>query len=211
MTKKLISSYQKEQLETLKMVYDHLKKISAEEKQALLIQVSDYLRFREAVDAFLYEHFQNICTQKCYENRVSACCSREGVVVFFGDMVVNILVSDEPEIQALAKVLEKPNEGFKCIYLGGHGCRWRIKPIICEMFLCDHAEKEVFTENFLALRSWQELKRREKHYRWPDRPVLFNDLERSFMEAGYSSPLMYLHNSPGLLRVKEQVKKRKQK
>ena len=206
-----MNSYQKEQAETLNMVYRHLETISMRERQALLSRVSDYLRFREEVDAFLYEHFQNICTQKCYENKVSACCSRDGVIIFFGDMVVNILLSKGSEIQALARVLEKTNAGFKCIYLGRHGCMWRIKPIICEMFLCDHAEKEVFTENLPAVKLWQELKRREKFYRWPDRPVLFDDLERYFIEAGYSSPLMYLHNSPGLLRVKEQAKKSKQK
>jgi hypothetical protein len=51
------------------------------------------------------------------------------------------------------------------------------------------------------------LKQREKHFRWPDRPVLFDDLEKYFMAAGYSSPLMYLNNSPGLLRVKELARK----
>jgi hypothetical protein len=56
-----------------------------------------------------------------------------------------------------------------------------------------------------------EFKQREKHYRWPDRPVLFDDLEKYFMAAGYSSPLMYLNNSPGLLRVKELARKSNQK
>ncbi|MGD2030721.1 MAG: hypothetical protein PVG86_12380, partial [Desulfobacterales bacterium] len=55
--------------------------------------------------------------------------------------------------------------------------------------------------------TWNELKQRKKIYTWPDRPVLFDDLERYFMNAGYSSPLMYLHNSPGLLRIKKQAKK----
>lgn len=30
-------------------------------------------------------------------------------------------------------------------------------------------------------------------------------LKRYFMDARYTSPLMYLHNSPGLLRVKQQA------
>jgi len=34
----------------------------------------------------------------------------------------------------------------------------------------------------------------------------FESLERYFIDAGYSSPLMYMHNSPGLLRVKKQAK-----
>jgi hypothetical protein len=193
------------------MVCRHLKTISVQERQRLLSQISDYLLFRDAVDAFFGEHFENICTQKCYQSKMSACCSREGIITFFADVVVNLLVSNETEIKALARVLRKPNDGFKCIYLGGHGCMWRIKPIICEMFLCDPAKESVFKEKPLTNKLWLELKQREKHYRWPDRPVLFDDLEKYFMTAGYSSPLMYLNNSPGLLRVKELAKKSNQK
>jgi hypothetical protein len=206
-----MNSYQKEQSETLNMVYRHLKTISVQERQRLLSQISDYLLFRDAVAAFLGEHFKNLCTQKCFQSEMSACCSREGIITFFGDVVVNVLVSNETEIKALARVLNKPNDGFKCIYLGGHGCMWRIKPIICEMFLCDPAKESVFKEKPLTNKLWMEFKQREKHYRWPDRPVLFDDLEKYFMAAGYSSPLMYLNNSPGLLRVKELAKKSNQK
>ena len=206
-----MNSYQKEQAETLNMVYRHLKTVSVPERQRLLSQISDYLLFRDAVDAFLGKHFENLCTQKCYQSKISACCSREGIITFFGDVVVNVLVSNETEIKALTRVLNKPNDGFKCIYLGGRGCMWRIKPIICEMFLCDSAKESVFKEKPLTNKLWMEFKQREKHYRWPDRPVLFDDLEKSFMAAGYSSPLMYLNNSPGLLRVKEMAKKSKQK
>jgi len=206
-----MSSYQKEQAETLNMVYRHLRTISVQERQRLLSQISDYLLFRDTVDAFLGEHFENICTQKCYQGNLSACCSRESIITFFGDVVVNVLVSNETEINALAMVLKKRNDGFKCIYLGDHGCMWRIKPIICEMFLCDPAKASVFKEKPLTNKLWIELKEREKHFRWPDRPVLFDDLEKYFMAVGYSSPLMYLNNSPGLLRVKELAGKSNQK
>ena len=207
----MINSYHQEQIETLNMVYCHLKTISVQEKQRLLSQISDYLVFRDAVDEFLHEHFKNICTQKCYQSKVSACCSREGIITFFGDVVVNVLVSNETEIKELARVLKKRNNGFKCIYLGGDGCLWRIKPIICEMFLCDTAKELVFKQKFSANKLWIELKQREKHFRWPDRPVLFDDLEKYFMAAGYSSTLMYLNTSPGLLRVKELARKSCQK
>jgi hypothetical protein len=207
----MINSYHQEQIETLNMVYFHLKTIPVQEKQRLLSQISDYLVFRDAVDEFLHEHFKNICTQKCYQSKVSACCSREGIITFFGDVVVNVLVSNETEIKALDRVLKKPNNGFKCIYLGSDGCLWRIKPIICEMFLCDTAKKLVFKEKSSANKLWIELKQREKHFRWPDRPVLFDDLEKYFMAAGYSSTLMYLNTSPGLLRVKELARKSCQK
>jgi hypothetical protein len=201
-----MNSYQKEQLETLNMVQRHLETVSKQEKQRLLSQISEYLMFRNMVDEFLCEHFENICTLKCYQSKVSACCSREGIITFFADVVVNALVSAESEIRSLSEALMKTNTGFKCIYLDIHGCMWRVKPIICEMFLCDTAEKAVFSENPPAKKIWQKLKQREKKYRWPDQPVLFDDLETYFIDAGFRSPLMYLHNSPGLLRIKKQAK-----
>ncbi|MBL7196143.1 MAG: hypothetical protein ISS64_07600 [Desulfobacterales bacterium] len=73
------------------------------------------------------------------------------------------------------------------------------------MFLCEHAKKEVFSENRQLKHKWEELKQREKLYTWPDRRVVFDTLESYFIEEGYSSPLMYLHNSPSLLRVKRRA------
>jgi hypothetical protein len=46
------------------------------------------------------------------------------------------------------------------------------------------------------------LRRQEKKYKWPDRPVLFDHLEKVFLDMGYRSSLMHLNLSPGLLRVK---------
>ena len=77
------------------------------------------------------------------------------------------------------------------------------------MFLCENAKDEVFAKTPPAREKWEKLKEREKAFTWPDRPVLFDELERYFIDAGYSSPLMYMHNSPGLLRVKGQVKRSK--
>jgi hypothetical protein len=54
-----------------------------------------------------------------------------------------------------------------------------------------------------AKEKWEALKQREKTFRWPDQAVLFDELEEVFIKAGYDSTLMYLHNSPGLLRVKK--------
>ncbi|RLB85139.1 MAG: hypothetical protein DRH24_02990 [Deltaproteobacteria bacterium] len=198
-----MNSYQQEQAESLSMVQRCLATLSASERQALEVKITDYLLFRDEVDTFLSDHFSALCTKKCYLNKLSACCSREGIITFFGDVVVNTLVSRNEEINLLLATLRKPNTGFKCIYLGNNGCMWRVKPIVCEMFLCEQAKKEVFREKAWAEDAWEELKQRKKLYTWPDRPVLFDDLERYFMDAGYSSPLMYLHNSPGLLRVKQ--------
>ncbi|MEA3415923.1 MAG: hypothetical protein U9R02_07160 [Thermodesulfobacteriota bacterium] len=200
-----MNSYQKEQSDALDMVRSLLSTFSPGKRQKLKSEVVDYLGFREEVASFMSTHFSRVCTQKCYKSRLSACCTREGIITFFADVVVNALVSQDREIDLLLEVLKKPNNGFKCIYLGEKGCLWRLKPIVCEMFLCEHAKKEVFSENRQLEYKWDELKQREKLYTWPDRRVIFDTLESYFIEAGYSSPLMYMHNSPGLLRVKERA------
>jgi len=204
-----MNSYQQEQAQALSLVRRHLADISVEKRQALQSQITDYLLFRKEVDAFLSEHFSNLCTQKCYQSKRSACCSRDGIITFFGDVVINTLVSLNDEIEALSAAIQKPYDSFKCIYLGDQGCLWRVKPIVCEMFLCKTAAKEVFGQKPETAEVWNALKRRRKLFTWPDRPVLFDDLERYFIDAGYSSPLMYLHNSPGLLRVKNRAKGQK--
>ena len=200
-----MNSYQKEQSDALYMVRSHLSTFSSKERQKLESDVAGYLSFREKVGSFLSTHFSGVCTQKCYKSRLSACCTREGIITFFADVVINALISQDREIDLLLKVLKKPNNGFKCIYLGEKGCLWRLKPIVCEMFLCDPAKKKVFIENPLARDKWDELNKRKKMFTWPDRPVLFDVLEKYFMDAGYSSSLMYMHNSPGLLRVKRRA------
>jgi len=96
-----MNSYQKEQAESMAMVQRHLETLSKAERKALEMQISDYLLFRDEVHAFLSEHFSDLCTEKCYRNNLSACCSREGIITFFGDMVINALVSHREEINAL--------------------------------------------------------------------------------------------------------------
>ena len=54
---------------------------------------------------------------------------------------------DPASLESLQDVLTPPHEGFKCVFLGHEGCLWRIKPIVCEMFLCDAAENVVLKEN----------------------------------------------------------------
>ena len=102
-------------------------------------------------------------------------------------------------------ILHKPNTGFKCVYLTESGCRWKVKPIVCEMFLCDTAKETVLAQNPQTKRQWDLIEEKRRQYTWPDQPVLFDKLEELFVEAGYRSPLMYLHNSPGLLRVKQKA------
>ena len=70
------------------------------------------------------------------------------------------------------------------------------------MFLCDPALCEVFSLRPELKTQWEALQHEKKRFSWPDRPVLFDQLEATFMAAGLKSSLMHMHNSPGLLRVK---------
>ena len=196
------SEYQKEQQEALGMIRKHLSGLSGDALAHLKALVSEYLTFRHDVDRFLEKHFSLLCTDTCYRSSLSACCTREGIITFFADVVINALQSSASEMQALQERLTFPYLGNKCLYLGEQGCLWKVKPLVCEMFLCTKAEKEVLSRNPRVQKAWEMLKQRDKSFRWPDQAVLFDDLEEIFINAGYTSTLMYLHNSPGLLRVK---------
>jgi len=197
-----MSDYPSEQLETLSRVRLHLGSIPHREKERLRALCGDYLEFRREVDLFLERYFSHVCDLACYQSQLSACCSREGIITFFADVVINVLFSEEAEVEALAKALTTEHTGFTCIYLGNHGCLWRVKPIVCQMFLCEPAKAKAFSAHPAAEAEWLELERWRKQFTWPDRPVLFDAIESYFIKCGCVSPLMYLHNSPGLLRLK---------
>ncbi len=204
-----MNEYQTEQMETLTLVRNHLSALDGAERERLRESLKDYLAFRMDTADFLERHFGHLCTRNCYESRMSACCSKDGIVTFFGDAVINVLLSSDAELDSLADVLCRPHTGFKCVYLSEKGCLWRMKPIVCEMFLCDSAKEEVFGDTPALRGKWESLEKRRKTFTWPDRPVLFDDLEQIFLDAGYRSSLMYLHSSPGLLRIKQQAADRK--
>lgn len=202
-----VNAYQTEQLETLERVDRHLRAASDAEKRDLLTSIAPYLDFRRETARFLEARFSDVCTRNCYRSRLSACCSKDGIITFFGDVVVNRLIAAPKTIAAMIQALRTPNDGYKCVYLGDDGCLWRLKPVVCEMFLCDAAQKTVFGADPEAKRIWRHLREQKQRFTWPDRPVLFDRLEARFMAAGLRSPLMYLHNSPGLLRVKQRSMK----
>ena len=200
-----MNEYQIEQLEALSQVRMHLKNLSGREKNHLRRLAGDYLVFRRKVDHYLDTHFNEACNASCYQSRLSACCSREGIVTFFADVVINFLCSEDADINGLEVALQTEHVGFKCVYLGKNGCPWRVKPIVCQMFLCASAKTRVFGKNPEAESAWVELQRERRRFTWPDRPVLFDTIEKHFMAASCSSPLMYFHNSPGLLLVKRKA------
>ena len=198
-----MNSYQQEQIDALNLATTYISKLSKGQIRKLDEKIAPYLEFRHCVDTFLLDNLSQICTQSCYLNQRSACCSRDGIITFFADVLINALYSSPKQIEHLTQAIEKPKVEFKCLYLGGSGCLWQIKPIVCVMFLCEKAQQSVFSENPQTKLAWQHLKNEERRFKWPDRPVLFDWLEKCVLENGYSSSLMYFHNSPGLLRVKK--------
>ena len=205
-----MDDYQKEQFDAYSMIMSHLVSMPEGFIRQLEKKIEGYVQFRMAVNDFLSAHFSDICNQNCFQNRKSACCSKEGIVTFFADTVINVIRSEKKDIEGLLAVLKTENTGFKCIYLGETGCMWKLKPIVCEMFLCQKAKAEVFENNTQLAEEWDHIKKTEKDFTWPDKPVLFDDLEDMFIKAGLKSPLMYFHNSPGLLRIKKTaIKSRK--
>ena len=208
----MMSEYNRDQLQAIQMVKGRLKKLSRGELEKIRRRIRRYLQFRKDVADFQEQYFSEVCTEKCFTSRTSACCGREGIATFFADVVMNVLLCEEEELEALVQKLSQDKGGFKCVYLGENGCLWRLKPIVCEMFLCDHAKETVFGKEDHLRNRWEKLRQREKRYTWPSSPVLFDELEEMFIRASLDSPLMYYHRSPGLLRIKaKNLKKRSRK
>jgi len=197
--------YRAEQLQNQEDVQAYFCRRGDEERILIKGWCRDYIRFREEVAAFQSRHFGLLCNAACYQAQRSACCNKDGIITFFADLVVNAVVSEPEELMALVSCLKRSRRDMKCIYLGPQGCRWRVKPIVCERFLCDRVQHEVFGASPKAAAIWDEMKEQELTFRWPDRPVLFDQIESRFMAAGVSSSLMYLHNSPGLVRIKRKA------
>ena len=206
-----MTPYQTEQLQTLQTVRRYLAQIPVAARETLKAGLADYLNFRNAVDAFQENYFHDTCNRKCFQSELSACCSRDGIIIFFADVLINALMADATTLERLQDALTHPHAEFKCVFLGPQGCLWSVKPIICEFFLCAAAENAALKENPVARKRWEALVEQKKAFTWPDRPVLFDTLEQIFIDAGYTSPLMFLHNSPGLLRIKRQGRQNKSK
>ena len=204
----IASEYNRDQIEAFAMVQQYLRSLSRSRISQIKQWIKPYLRFRDDVADFQVQHFSEICTQKCFASQSSACCNRDGIATFFADVAINVLLSSDREVDALLDILSQDRGGFKCVYLTENGCLWRIKPIVCEMFLCKHAKGAVLENNHVLRTQWEKFRRRERQYTWPSRPVLFDKLEGLFIRAGFNSPLMYFHHSPGLLRIKNQFVKK---
>ena len=203
------NAYQLEQMQALGIIRRHGDIVKNEETLRMLqakgfdleAQLSAYLAFREDVGRFFGQWFEDICTARCYTSDLSACCAKDAILIFWGDLVVNSLLSTPPEFDRLESAIRQPAWDARCIYLAPGGCSWRIKPIVCDMFLCADAEKKVFGMHPAAKAEWVDLEERKKGFTWPDRPVLFEVLEAIYIDAGSDSSLMHMHKSPGLQRL----------
>jgi hypothetical protein len=198
-------AYQIEQREALGLVQDFLSGLTPVRLSMLRADLESYLRYRETIDRFLSINISQICRQTCYEDQRSACCSKDGIITFFADVLVNAVCSNKDQIDRLTRVLKTPHQGFKCLYLANQGCLWKIKPLNCALFLCDSAKNAVFHQSQTLALEWDRLTLESRQFKWPDRPVLFDRLEDIAMQAGFACSLMYFHNSPGLLSIKQRA------
>ena len=110
-----MNTYHLEQLDTIILIKDHLSILAPQERHNLLEMIKNYLAFRKRIDDFLNAHFSEICTRNCYQNQLSACCSKEGIVTFFADVVINILSSDIDEIDKLLMILRSDQFRFNMV------------------------------------------------------------------------------------------------
>jgi len=200
-----MNEYQREQLDALRIVRQGLAQLSETQRRQLEREIEPYNRFRASVDIFLDRYFKDVCTRLCYRSRTSACCSKDGIITFFADTVINALQSTSGQLDRMEAGLQQVNNGHRCIYLNDDGCVWTVRPVVCAMFLCDRAQETIFAENPEAGQAWKTLRRQEKVFKWPVRPVLFDRLEKVFLDRGYRSTLMHLNFSPGLLMVKKRA------
>lgn len=200
-----ISEYNNDQLQAIRIIKSYIRDITQREFRSVIKMIKPYIDFRSSVAGFQKKYFSKICMKKCYKNGDSACCNSEGIAVFFSDLVINAFYSNNEELAIMESSLFQA-KGTKCVYLTDKGCLWRLKPIVCEMFLCDHVKKSISSESSNTLTCWNQLKAEEKKFTWPDKPILFDEIERLFIEKGFDSRLMYFHKSPGLLRLKSKWK-----
>ena len=176
-----------------------------DEKNHLKETVKPYLQFRKELQHFSMVHLFRLCKTKCYDTGLSACCTKEGVITYFADMVVNLLHSDPAQTSRFKEHLDRPRNDTLCVYMGESGCVWKIKPIVCEMFFCDWLLEETANRNPATAVEIEKFNTLKKQFLWPDKPVLFDAIETIFLEKKLEATTMYYHLSPGLKAIKKKA------
>ena len=200
-----MNDYQQEQWDALGQIVEKIGSIASIHDGEDCRAIRSYIRYRKQLDAFLTRHFGRFCTQTCFADRTSACCSKDGIITFWADAVVNVCHSTKDQIDDLFAAIQEPLWPHKCIYLGENGCRWQVRPVGCALFLCDAVQADVLEPHPELSSQWNSFTEAAKRFRWPDRPVLFDRLEQVFMSVGCRSTLMYINTSPGLLHIKRKA------
>ena len=200
-----MNAYQNEQRNALTKALSYLETLSSTELKMLQNDIQPYIQFREEVEIFLSSYCSDACTLNCYTSKTSACCSKDGIIIFWADVLINAVCSTQEQLGMLMASIRFPKIDYKCIYLGATGCCWQVRPLVCAMFLCNFVQQGSIDKNENACDRWAVLNSRAKSFRWPDRPVLFDQLEQRCMSIGIHSSLMYLNNSPGLLAIKRKA------
>lgn len=200
-----MNTYQNEQFEALMQVREQLTRMATSTKARLEEEIQPYLEFRGRLEAFLSENLGKFCTRACFESQTSACCSKDGIITFWADVVINVICSTGEDLATLAQSVKNPAYPNKCIYLSAEGCLWKVRPLICVMFVCDQVQRDVIDRSAELKAAWEMHRKSAKSFRWPDKPVLFDRIESVFINLGCRSPLMYINNSPGLLRIKQKA------
>lgn len=197
-----ISEYNKDQWLSFVAVEKALTTMSSDYIDSLKNLCRPYLDFRESLDRFQQTHFKAFCRRTCFETNLSQCCGFESIFTFFADQVIAYCFATAAERTLIMEVIQKPNRTERCVYLSSDGCLWPITPVSCAMFVCKMVREKIIDSNPSLKTKWEEFKDYEKTFTFPDRPVLFDQIEEIFMACGVDSPFMYYHKSPGLLRVK---------
>lgn len=198
-----MSEFNRDQWAGFNAIRKAMEGLPPSELEGLAEKSGQYLDFRRSLDRYQSEHFGPFCHSACFETGLSACCGFESIFTFFADMVIESLFASSEEMRGIFRALEKPNLSRRCVYLGENGCIWRFRPISCAMFICEDATRASFKNRPEAKATWEEYRRREKEFTYPDKPVLFDDIEKYFKNLGVDSVHMYLHRSPGLMRLKQ--------
>lgn len=197
-----VSEYNRDQRTSFEAIDEACSLLPEPELEKLKESLNSYLQFRKALAEYQQRHFAVFCQATCFDGKLSACCGFESIFTFFADQIITFLSSTPKELQALFNKLDQVNNTERCVNLGESGCTWRISPVSCAMFLCEQAKLNVFRNDPGAEALWKQLQMQEKEFTLPTKPVLFDDLERYFINLGVDSPHMYFHKSPGLLRLK---------
>ena len=197
-----ISDYNRDQLVSFQAILDIMEKLSREEMEELKIMIRPYLVFRQRLDDYHARYFSGYCRKACFDTGLSACCGFESIITFFADQVITVLSSRPEDLEVLIEKLSWPNDTGKCVYTGPKGCVWKLRPVSCAMFFCHEAKVSVFKSYPEAESLWGMFLEQERDFTWPTKLVVFDQIEKFFLRYGVSSPHLYFHRSPGLLKLK---------